>query len=85
MAPVTVLPQSENLQALRLAIQEMDSLFTPEGVNFVALAKCFQGTAEALLATLEENQSASIRFTAVVKALDLRTPKSQLQAFVNGG
>jgi len=60
----------------------MNDLLAAGATNFVALAKCFQGAAVALLATLEENQSSSLRFAAVAKALDLKTPKSKLEAFV---
>jgi hypothetical protein len=84
MAPLSVLPDSENLDALRRNVREMNDLFEAGPVNFVAFAKCFQGAAAALLATLEENQSSSLRFAAVAKALDLKTPKSKLEAFIHG-
>jgi hypothetical protein len=67
---------------VRERLAELDALLTPESIDSLAVAKAFEKVASALLVATEVSGNSSIRFTAVVKSLDLKTPKSALQSFV---
>jgi hypothetical protein len=60
----------------------MEKVLDEPSVHLLDLAKPFQGIALALLAGVRGAGIASQRFEAVVKALDLKTPKSRLQQFL---
>lgn len=67
---------------VRERLAELDGLLTPAAIDSLAVAKAFEKVARSLLAAIEDSGSSSIRFSAVVKALDLKTTKSSLQDFV---
>ena len=70
-------------QAVRLQWRALDPCLAAEPVNALAVAKQFQALAAALLAAMEAGGTPSTRFRVVNKALDLKTPKSKLAAFLN--
>ena len=67
----------------REAIDGLRSLVAEDEVDLVAVGKAYQRLAIALEAATSEHGPPSVRFEAVVKALDLTTKKSTLRAFVD--
>ena len=72
-------------QTVRVQLRAFDPLFAADPVNALAVAKQFQALATALLTAMEAGGTPSMRFRAVNKALDLKTPKSKLAAFLAEG
>ena len=69
---------------VRLRLVEMTRALDGDQVDLIVLAKAYAALANALLEDVQRSGQSSMRFEAVCKALDLRTPKSELQRFVNG-
>ncbi len=70
--------------ALRAAHARMGALLEAPSVNLVELAKAFSAIASAMVEVSRASGRTSQRFDAVARALDLRTPKSALRAFLEG-
>jgi hypothetical protein len=68
--------------AVRAQLRALDPLLDVQPVNALAVAKQFESLAAAMRSAMESDGQTSTRFRAVTKALDLRTPKSKLVAFV---
>lgn len=69
---------------LRAALARMTALSEAPSANLVALGKAYAALADAVLRVAEASGQTSARFAAVKKALDLKTPKSALEAFLRG-
>jgi|GEM_PF-3256564 len=67
---------------VRERLAELDLVLSPEGLDSLAVAKAFDKVASSLHFAVLESGASSMRFAAVVKALDLKTPKSKLQTFL---
>ena len=76
-------PAQDPFANVRKHLSEMQQLTSATQVDLVALGKCYAGLAQAMLAAIERVGQSSMRFTAVQKALDLRTTKSALQRFLD--
>lgn len=76
--------RGEAFEALRASHAAMGALLEQPRVNLVELAKAYQAIASAMVAIARASGRPSLRFDAVERALDLRTPKSALRAFVEG-
>ena len=76
--------ESAAFDALREAHAKMGEQLTAPEVNLVSLAKAYQSLANAMAGMANASGRGSLRFEAVVRALDLRTPKSSLRAFMEG-
>lgn len=69
--------------ALRDAIESLREVTERPAANLVDLGKAYQRLAAAMLEVATASGQTSARFEAVVRALDLRTPKSVLHAFLD--
>lgn len=67
---------------VRTALGHMRQVLDGGEVDMIALAKAYAALAQAMHADVLRAGQTSMRFEAVVKALDLRTPKSQLARFL---
>ena len=74
-------PEGPAWDALRAALARMQSLLDADAVHLVDLGKAYAALASAMLAAAEASGQTSARFRAVVRALDLRTPRSAIEAF----
>jgi hypothetical protein len=74
---------SEAWDALRAALARMTELAEAPSANLVALGKAYAALAAAVLRVAESSGQTSARFAAVKKALDLKTPRSALEAFLS--
>lgn len=83
MPPSRVSPDVPSWAEVRRHIREMDAAFDDQDLTPLVLAKGFAGLAEAMCAAMEADGATSSRFRAVVKALDLKTPKGALQRFLS--
>ena len=68
--------------ALRAHVQDLSALLEGEHVDLAALGKVFGKIAQTLLEAIEQSGESSLRFRAVATALDLKTAKSRLLAFL---
>jgi hypothetical protein len=68
--------------SLRAAVRELAGMLDDKVVNLTQLGKVVARLAQHLLGAVEESGLSSQRFRAVAKALDLKTPKSSLAAFL---
>lgn len=78
---------TENVAAwsvVRQSVADLDALLAPAKLDSLGIAKAFAAVALALHAAVLQSGGTSMRLAAVVKAMDLRTPKSQLQMFLAG-
>ncbi|MBX3272668.1 MAG: hypothetical protein KF729_20575 [Sandaracinaceae bacterium] len=75
---------SPGFAALRAALARMSALADEPRVNLVELAKAYQALAAAMARLARDAGRPSLRFDAIERALDLRTPKSALRAFLEG-
>ena len=82
MAPLRFTPNGPPWHAVRQRLAELDGKLTPAELDSLDVAKGFAALAVALLAAVRSSGAQSMRFGAVAKALDLRTPKSHLEAFL---
>ena len=71
--------------ALRQRVEELALLLQGPNIDSLAVGKAFALVANSLKTATATTGQTSMRFDAVVKALDLTTPKSALTAFVTGG
>ena len=78
-------PASPEWLALQSHVHELASLLGTSTIDTLAVAKAFARVAKSLHAATAASGESSLRFDAVVKALDLTTPKSALKMFVNSG
>ena len=69
---------------LRAALAAMRELSERESVHLVELAKAYQKLAGAMVEVAGSAGRPSLRFDAVVRSLDLTTPKSALRSFLGG-
>lgn len=76
--------EGEAFDALRAAHAAMGARLAGDAVHLVDLAKSYQAIAGAMAEVARASGRPSVRFEACVKALDLRTKKSALSAFVEG-
>lgn len=67
----------------RTALDRLQLALAGPKVDLLGMAKAYAAFAEALYIAVQQTGQTSMRFAAVVKALDLRTPKSALQHFLN--
>jgi hypothetical protein len=70
-------------EQLRVSVKALDALVSAPAADPNGLAKAYASVARAMDAVAASMGLPSARFRAVVKALDLRTPKSALQAFLD--
>lgn len=82
MSKLDVSTQGDAWDALRASVGRLHELADRPEVNLVELGKAYQAVAKAMLAATSAAGQTSLRFDAVVRALDLRTPKSALLAFL---
>ena len=75
---------SEAFDALRAALARLSALAGEPRVNLVELARAYQALATAMARLARDAGRPSLRFDAIERALDLRTPKSALRAFLEG-
>ncbi len=75
-------PEFDAWTAVSVELSTLDPLLAAKPVNALAVAKQFQALAAAMRVAMESHGTASSRFRAVTKALDLKTPKSKLAAFL---
>lgn len=71
-------------QDVRTCLRAMDAQLERDEITALDLAKCFASLSQAFLLAMEAGGTGSSRFRAVVKALDLKTPASELKRFLNG-
>lgn len=69
-------------QDVRTCLRAMDAQFDRDEVKALDLAKGFAKLAQAFLLAMEVGGTGSSRFRAVVRALDLKTPASELRRFL---
>jgi hypothetical protein len=82
MGRYEVTARTARFEEVRNALERIRVLLDGPTVNLIGLGKAYQALATAIEAATSENGPPSLRFRAVVKALDLRTPKSSLESFV---
>lgn len=71
--------------ALRAATSRLGALAARDHVNLLELGKAYAAIADAMLAAARAAGQTSLRFEVAAKALDLKTPKSALTAFLHEG
>ena len=74
-------PDGVHWKSFRKHLREMDAMLDGKSFNLVQIAKLFQASAAAMLEGVKAQGMSSLRFSAVVVALDLKTPKSALERF----
>lgn len=72
-------PAFESLRACLAAMRELSERDT---VHLIELAKAYQRLAGAMVEVAVFSGRPSLRFDAVVRALDLTTPRSALRSFL---
>ncbi|MGE0788427.1 MAG: hypothetical protein AB7S26_22320 [Sandaracinaceae bacterium] len=82
MARLRVSTETERFRLLDARLAALRALIAEPEVDLVELGKSFASLAAAIEAAATERGPSSVRFRAVTKALDLRTPRSLLEAFV---
>jgi hypothetical protein len=82
MSKHDVSPHEPIWQELAAALSAMSAMLAQPSMNLVQLAERFETAANALLAGAQQSGLSSLRLRAVVKALDLKTPKSTLERFL---
>lgn len=82
MAPPRFTPNGPPWLAVRQRLAELDETLIPTELDSLVVAKGFAALAVAMLAAVRSSGAQSMRFGAVAKALDLKTPKSHLEAFL---
>lgn len=70
--------------ALRDAADRVARAAADETTNLVELGKAYAALAVAMQAVTAASGQTSARYDAAAKALDLKTPKSKLAAFLEG-
>lgn len=84
MARMQTKPEGPAWDALREALARMQRLVEGDSLHLVDLGKAYAALASAMLAAAEASGQTSARFRAVARALDLRTPRSAIEAFADG-
>jgi len=82
MASLRFTPNGPPWIALRQRLAALDEKLAPAELDTLDVAKGFAALAVAMLAAVRSSGAQSMRFAAVAKALDLKTPKSHLEAFL---
>lgn len=82
MAPLRFTPNGPPWLVVRQRLAELEEKLTPPELDSLDVAKGFAALAVAMLAAVRSSGAQSMRFGAVAKALDLKTPKSHLEAFL---
>lgn len=86
MPVLRYVPVSPEWMSLKERVQALISALPDQGhdqlIDTLAVAESFKAVAMQLLQATHSTGQTSKRFTAVAKALDLATPKSTLQAFL---
>lgn len=82
MGAYDVSTEGDGFDALRASVAQLEALSSAESVHLVDLGKAFQALAQAMVTIANDAGRPSLRFEAVALALDLRTPKSALKAFL---
>ncbi|HJL16354.1 MAG TPA: hypothetical protein RMH99_11900 [Sandaracinaceae bacterium LLY-WYZ-13_1] len=82
MPKMDVSTDGEAWDTLRDRLDRLRALADRPEVNLVDLGKAYQAVAGAMLEAARASGQSSARFEAVVRALDLKTPKSKLRAFL---
>ena len=82
MGKLDVTTEGEAWDGLRAGVARLDALSRQPTVNLVDLGKAFRAVAEGMVAVTAASGQTSARFEAVVRALDFKTPKSALAAFL---
>lgn len=78
-----VTTEGPHWERLRERIDALRALTDRPSVSLVELGKAYQALARAMLEVATASGQTSARFEAVVRALDLKTPKSALHAFLD--
>lgn len=76
-------PADDRFAEVRRVLSHLLHLTSAPQVDLLALGKSYAELSRALLTVVQNLGKTSMRFEAAVKALDLRTPKSALQQFLN--
>jgi hypothetical protein len=74
--------QGDAWDHLRAALSRLDAIAASPRADLVALGKAYAALAEAMREVALAAGQSSARFDAAARALDLRTPKSAIEAFV---
>ena len=82
--PKFVVPRSDAVHTLSRELGVMSALSSSADVNLNELAKALAVVVGATRAVFIAADLPSVRMDAAVKALDLRSKKSELEAFVRG-
>ena len=69
-------------QKVRSQVRELEQMLSQPHFNLVQLGKVYEASAKALLAAVKEHGLSSLRFEAAASALDLQTPKTKLERFL---
>ncbi len=69
---------------LRVHARELVSILESSHVDLTDLGKVLARFSVALVGALDEGGQSSLRFHALAKSLNLKTPRAQLAAFVGG-
>lgn len=69
--------------AARAQLTAMDQALSAEPIDLMGLAKHYAALSIAMVDVARAAGQTSVRFEAVRRALDLRTPKSALQRFLD--
>ena len=83
--PVEVSTEGPAWDALREALDAMRAVAGRPRASHVELGKAFAAVAAAMLEVTHAAGQTSMRYRAVALALDLRTKKSRLAAFLGEG
>lgn len=68
--------------ALRIHARELTSILDSSHVDLTDLGKVLAKLSVALVGALDEGGKSSLRFHAVAKSLDLKTPRAKLTDFL---
>ncbi|MEZ4272153.1 MAG: hypothetical protein R3C68_12205 [Myxococcota bacterium] len=82
-ADPTTQPWQQLADTTRDLLQQLTSSHG-ESLDMQRFAKTYEALAHGFLAATRSEGHSSLRMEAVIKALDLRTKKSALEAFVHG-
>ena len=82
MSKYDVTPDGASWKTLRCHLQEMEAMLGQPQFNLVQFAKIYEASAKTLLKAVKERGMSSSRFEAAARALDLKTPKSKIDQFL---
>ena len=69
--------------SVRAHLRDFNTMLEGQIVNPMEMGKLYGELAQSLLEAIQKSGRSSLRFQAAAKALDLKTPKSQLESFLD--